>query len=107
MTNAARPDIKSLCPRPELRNHKSAQQKFPFVSGEHRAGLRSDGIPVRYGQRGGYTPAERKRWERVRLQAAESRRGPLAWGYTEDQCWTLGRIKTLIGLLFHRQDEPS
>ncbi|WP_264372970.1 helix-turn-helix domain-containing protein [Nonomuraea phyllanthi] len=32
---------------------------------------------------------------------AELRRGPLAWGYAEDQCWTLGRVKTLIGRLFH------
>ncbi|MGW0804051.1 winged helix-turn-helix domain-containing protein [Nonomuraea sp. NPDC002799] len=115
---------------------------------------------MRYGQRGGYTPAEQERRERVRLQAAqwfeagestrtvaarlrvhersvtrwrkawleggeqalrskgpvsreklsarqwarldaELRRGPLAWGYAEDQCWTLGRVKTLIGRLFH------
>jgi hypothetical protein len=28
------------------------------------------------------------------------KRGPLAWGYVEDQCWTLGRVKTLIGRLF-------
>ncbi|NJP96642.1 helix-turn-helix domain-containing protein [Nonomuraea sp. FMUSA5-5] len=115
---------------------------------------------MRYGQRGGYTPAAQERWERVRLQAAEwfeagestrtavarlrvhersvtrwreawieggeqalrskgpvsreklsarqwqrldveLRRGPLAWGYVEDQCWTLGRVKTLIERLFH------
>ncbi|MGR6924384.1 winged helix-turn-helix domain-containing protein [[Actinomadura] parvosata] len=115
---------------------------------------------MRYAQRGGYTPAEQERRERVRLQAAEwfeagestrtvaarlrvhersvtrwrkawreggtsalrskgpvsreklsarqwarldaeLRRGPLAWGYVEDQCWTLGRVKTLIGRLFH------
>jgi transposase len=115
---------------------------------------------MRYGQRGGYTPAEQERRERVRLQAAEwfeageptrtiaarlrvhersvtrwrtawreggtsalrskgpvsveklsagqwqrldaeLKRGPLAWGYVEDQCWTLGRVKTLIGRLFH------
>ncbi|MFI6712755.1 winged helix-turn-helix domain-containing protein [Nonomuraea sp. NPDC050478] len=115
---------------------------------------------MRYGQRGGYTPAEQERRERVRLQAAEwfeagesartvaarlrvhersvtrwrkawleggtealrskgpvsreklsarqwarldaeLRRGPLAWGYVEDQCWTLGRVKALIGRLFH------
>ncbi|MCK2213356.1 winged helix-turn-helix domain-containing protein [Actinomadura sp. ATCC 31491] len=116
---------------------------------------------MRYGQRGGYTPAEQERRERVRLQAAEwfkagestraiavrlrvhersvtrwrkawregggaeallskgpvsreklsaaqwarldaeLKRGPLAWGHVEDQCWTLGRVKTLIGRLFH------
>ncbi|MEV4583403.1 winged helix-turn-helix domain-containing protein [Nonomuraea jabiensis] len=115
---------------------------------------------MRYGQRGGYTPAEQERRERVRLQAAEwfeagestktvaarlrvhersvtrwrkawreggtqalrskgpvskeklsdrqwqrleaeLRRGPLAWGYDENQCRTLARVKTLIGRLFH------
>ncbi|MEU6996694.1 winged helix-turn-helix domain-containing protein [Nonomuraea sp. NPDC046570] len=115
---------------------------------------------MRYGQRGGYTPAEQERRERLRLRAAEwfevgestktiaarlrvhersvtrwrkawreggaqalrskvpvskeklsarqwehleaeLRRGPLAWGFGEDQRWTLGRIKTLIGRLFH------
>jgi transposase len=39
-----------------------------------------------------------QQWQR---QDAELRRGPLAWGYAEDQCWTLGRVKTLIGRLFH------
>ena len=115
---------------------------------------------MRYGQRGGYTPAEQKRRERLRLEAAgrfargddlseiardlrvtegsvrrwrrawrgggtaalrskgpvsrerlspqqwarleaELRRGPLAHGFAGDQRWTLGRIKTLIGKLFH------
>src|SRR5208282_5663283 len=115
---------------------------------------------MRYAQRGGYTPAEQQRRERLRLQAAErfargdgineiahdlrvmpgsvrwwhrarrdggpealrsrglvSReklspqqwarlehelaRGPLAHGFANDQRWTLGRIKTLIGRLFH------
>ena len=28
-------------------------------------------------------------------------RGPLAHGFADDQRWTLGRIKTLIGRLFH------
>ena len=27
--------------------------------------------------------------------------GPLAYGFAGDQRWTLGRIKTLIGQLFH------
>ena len=115
---------------------------------------------MRYAQRGGYTPAEQQRRERLRLRAAErfargdttsqvardlrvtegsvrrwrrawrdggtgalksrgpvSRerltpqqfarleaelsKGPLAHGFAGDQRWTLGRIKTLIGKLFH------
>ena len=121
----------------------------------------SEGAGVRgAAQRGGYTPAEQQRRERVRLQAAERfargdgideiahdlrvmpgsvrrwrrawqdggtealrskgpvsrerlspqqwarleaelRKGPLAHGFADDQRWTLGRIKTLIGRLFH------
>jgi putative transposase len=115
---------------------------------------------MRYAQRGGYTPAEQQRRERLRLEAAERfargdgideiagdlrvtpgsvrrwrrawrdsgtealrsrgpvsrerlspqqwarleaelRKGPLAHGFASDQRWTLGRIKTLIGKLFH------
>jgi transposase len=115
---------------------------------------------MRYAQRGGYTPAEQQRRERLRLEAggrfahgdsineiandlrvtsgsvrrwhrawrdggtaalrsrgpvsreklspqqwarleAELRQGPLAHGLAGDQRWTLGRIKTLIGRLFH------
>src|ERR671925_648569 len=115
---------------------------------------------MRYAQRGGYTPAEQQRRERLRLEAAgrfargdaisviahdlrvtegsvrrwhkawreggdqalrsrgpvsreklspqqwarleaELRKGPLAHGFANDQRWTLGRIKTLIGKLFH------
>jgi transposase len=115
---------------------------------------------MRYGQRGGYTPAGQERRERLRLGAAERfargdataaiaadllvtertvrrwrqawrdggtaaprsrgpvsrerlspqqwarleaglRRGPLAHGFAGDQRWTLGRIKTLTGKLFH------
>ncbi|NBE92576.1 transposase [Nonomuraea sp. KC401] len=115
---------------------------------------------MRYGQHGGYTPAEQERRELLRLRAGErfedrqstrqiarelrvhertvarwrknwreggmealrskgpvSReklsaaqwarleselgRGPLAHGYGEDQRWTLSRVKTLIGRLFH------
>ena len=115
---------------------------------------------MRYAQRGGYTPAEQQRRERLRLRAAERfargdgiseiardlrvtegsvrrwrrawqdggmealrsrgpvsreklsaqqwarleaelNRGPLAHGFAGDQRWTLGRIKTLIGKLFH------
>ena len=32
---------------------------------------------------------------------AELRKGPLAHGFANDQRWTLGRIKTLIGKLLH------
>jgi putative transposase len=115
---------------------------------------------MRYAQRGGYTPAEQQRRERLRLETAERfargdstgqvaadlrvtertvrrrrrawqdggavalrsrgpasrerlgpqqwdrleaelKRGPLAHGFAGDQYWTLGRIKTLIGRLFH------
>lgn len=115
---------------------------------------------MRYAQRGGYTPAEQERRERLRLEAAERfargdsvrevaadlrvtecsvrrwrrawqaggtgalrskgpvsrerlspqqwtrleaelERGPLAHGFAGDQYWTLGRIKALIGRLFH------
>jgi len=115
---------------------------------------------MRYAQRGGYTPAEQERRERLRLEAAgrfargdsvrevardlrvtegsvrrwrrawqaggaaalkskgpvsrerlsaqqwarleaELRKGPLAHGFAGDQRWTLKRIKTLIGKLFH------
>jgi hypothetical protein len=31
----------------------------------------------------------------------QRRKGPLAHGFANDQRWTLGRIKTLIGKLFH------
>src|SRR5690242_2840647 len=55
---------------------------------------------MRYAQRGGYTPAEQQRRERLRLEA-ELRKGPLAQGFAHDQRWTLGRVKTLIGRLLH------
>ncbi|GIH97761.1 helix-turn-helix domain-containing protein [Planobispora siamensis] len=32
---------------------------------------------------------------------AELKRGPLAHGFADDQYWTLGRIKTVIGRMFH------
>jgi putative transposase len=38
--------------------------------------------------------------QRARLEA-ELKRGPLAHGLADDQRWTLGRVKTLIGKLFH------
>ena len=39
-----------------------------------------------------------EQWARLE---AELRKGPLAHGFAHDQRWTLGRIKTLIGRLFH------
>src|SRR6201989_145601 len=39
-----------------------------------------------------------QQWARLEL---ELRKGPLAHGFVNDQRWTLGRIKTLIGRLFH------
>ena len=39
-----------------------------------------------------------QQWARLEL---ELRKGPLAHGFANDQRWTLGRIKTLIGKLFH------
>jgi putative transposase len=115
---------------------------------------------MRYAQRGGYTPAEQQRRERLRLETAgrfargdsirqiaadlrvtertvrrwrqawqdggpaalrsrgpvsrerlsprqwarleaELGKGPLAHGFAGSQYWTLGRIKTLVGKLFH------
>ena len=29
------------------------------------------------------------------------REGPAAAGWVEDQCWTLARVRTLIGRMFH------
>ena len=40
-----------------------------------------------------------REWDRLE---AELKRGPLAHGFSDDQRWTLGRIKTLIGRLFHK-----
>ena len=39
-----------------------------------------------------------QQWARLEL---ELRKGPLAHGFANDQRWTLARIKTLIGRLFH------
>ena len=39
-----------------------------------------------------------QQWARLEL---ELWKGPLAHGFANDQRWTLGRIKTLIGRLFH------
>ena len=39
-----------------------------------------------------------QQWARLELELGK---GPLAHGFAADQRWTLGRIKTLIGRLFH------
>jgi len=39
-----------------------------------------------------------RQWARLER---ELRRGPLTHGFADDQRWALGRIKTLIGRLFH------
>jgi len=39
-----------------------------------------------------------QQWARLEHELG---RGPLAHGFAGDQRWTLGRIKTLIGKLFH------
>ncbi len=39
-----------------------------------------------------------RQWARLELELGK---GPLAHGFAGDQRWTLGRIKTLIGRLFH------
>jgi putative transposase len=39
-----------------------------------------------------------QQWARLE---AELGKGPLAHGFADDQRWTLGRVKTLIGKLFH------
>jgi putative transposase len=39
-----------------------------------------------------------QQWARLELELGN---GPLAHGFASDQRWTLGRIKTLIGKLFH------
>jgi transposase len=41
----------------------------------------------------------------ARLRAALER-GPAAWGWEEDQRWTLARVTTLIGRLFHVRYTP-
>lgn len=39
-----------------------------------------------------------QQWARLE---AELLRGPLAHGFGDNQCWTLGRIATVIGRMFH------
>lgn len=38
-------------------------------------------------------------WARLEVELGK---GPLAHGFADDQRWTLGRVKTLIGRLFHK-----
>ena len=60
------------------------------------AGRRDRGAAVqRAGVAGAAEPAAVARLE------SELRKGPLAHGFAADQRWTLGRVKTLIGKLFH------
>ena len=63
----------------------------PLAGRGHRvAGLEGagrGGVPVGPGQL-------------ARLRAALEQ-GPACWGWDEDQRWTLGRVTTLIGRLFH------
>ena len=74
------------------------------------AGHGADGAPVaaglagrRHGALRSRGPVSRERlpprqWARLELELGK---GPLAHGFAGDQRWTLGRIKTLIGKLFH------
>ena len=63
----------------------------PGLAGRRDRALRSKG------------PVSRERlsaqqWARLERELGK---GPLAHGFAGDQRWTLGRIKTLIGRLFH------
>ena len=63
------------------------------------AGLAAGGIEALRSK--GPVSAERlspQQWARLELELGK---GPLAHGFAADQRWTLGRIKTLIGKLFH------
>ena len=63
----------------------------PGLAGWRAEALRSRG-PV---SRERLSPQQ---WARLELELGK---GPLAHGFAGDQRWTLGRIKTLIGKLFH------
>ena len=54
----------------------------------------------RSGRRGPVSREKLSPPQRARLEA-ELRKGPLAGGFAHDQRWTLGRVKTLTGRLFH------
>jgi putative transposase len=59
-----------------------------------------DGGPEALRSRGPVSREKLNPQQRARLEA-ELRKGPLAHGFASDQRWTPGRIKTLIGKLFH------
>jgi transposase len=61
------------------------------------AGGRGGGAGIQGPRRGG-VPAERAQLCRL---AAALEGGPAAWGWDQDQRWTLARVTTLIGRLFH------
>jgi putative transposase len=60
---------------------------------------------MRYPDNGGLSAQGQVRLEMVRLQAARMSEQdvspPAAWGWDQDQRWTLARVTTLIGRLFH------
>jgi transposase len=45
--------------------------------------------------------------ELVRKLIAKLDEGPAATGWTEDQRWTLARVRTLIGRMFHRTSRSA
>ena len=72
----------------DLRDHLDERSRRLWLAAE---ALRSRG-PVSREKLSG------QQWARLE---AELRKGPLVHGFASDQRWTLGRIKTLIGRLFH------
>lgn len=50
--------------------------------------------------KGPVSPEKLSSQQRARLET-ELKRSPLAHGFGDDQRWTLARVKTLIGKLFH------
>ena len=74
---------------------RSSKVRYGGGAGPRRA------VGTRALRSGGPVSRERlsaQQWARLEL---ELRKGPLAHGFANDQRWTLGRIKTLIGRLFH------
>jgi transposase len=73
----------------------------PFFDEDSAAdGVRMERDGHRDGVAAGYPELTRRAQVVARLEQ-ELRKGPLAHGFAGDQRWTLGRIKTLIGKLFH------
>jgi transposase len=82
----------------ELRvSTKSAYQRWRRWRAGGRAALASKGAG------GAVRRLSLKQLERL---GAELDRGPAAHGWGEDQRWTLGRVTTLIGRLFHVRYTP-